>query len=307
MGEKPNERARARPKTAVFAYSEVGCVCLEELFRLGANVAAVFTHEDDANEEIWFRSVRDIASANGVAPTVGAKPGADAARILRDLGVELIFSFYYRAMIPEEVLKAARLGAYNLHGALLPKYRGRACVNWAVLNGEKETGATLHVMTKYADRGDIVDSEAVPIALEETALDVFMKVAEAARLIIRRSLAGIEAGNATRTPQDESLATSFGRRKPEDGIIDWNKRALDLHNQVRALTHPFPGAFTLIDGEKYFIWRARVAGDIPPPSEGVKTEPGTVVSRKPFLIAASDGLVEVLSWQRDGCEERSSF
>ena len=307
MSEKIDEGTHKRPKTAVFAYSEVGCACLEELFGLGADIAAVFTHEDDPDEEIWFRSVRDIASARGVTPFAGAKPGADAAQILKDLDVELIFSFYYRAIIPEEVLSLARLGAYNIHGALLPKYRGRACVNWAVLNGETETGATLHVMTKYADRGDIVDREAVPINFEDTALDVFMKVAEASRVIIRRSIGNIEAGNAPRTPQDESLATAFGRRRPEDGVIDWNKRAVEIYNQARALTHPFPGAFTFIDGEKYFIWRARVTGDTPFIEEGAKIEPGSVVSRTPFIIAASDGLIEVLSWQRDGCEERSGF
>ena len=294
-----------RPKIAVFAYSEVGCACLEELFGRGADVAVVFTHEDDPGEEIWFRSVREIAASHGVPVRTDAKPGPDAAETLRQLGAELIFSFYYRAMIPEDALETARLGAYNMHGALLPKYRGRACVNWAVLNGETETGATLHAMTKYADKGDIIDQEPVPIAYEDTALDVFMKVAGAARRIIARSLGDIESGKAKKNPQDESAATKFGRRRPEDGALDWaNKTAAQIYNQVRALTHPFPGAFTFIDGKKIFIWRARVAGgDIP----NAAREPGTVVSKNPFLMAASDGLIEILSWQPEGETERSSF
>lgn len=148
-----------RAKVVLFAYSEVGCLCLEELIKKGANVAAVFTHNDDPGEEIWFRSVRAIAEKKGIPVHTPQKLGAQETDYLRSLKPELILSCYYRALIPKAVLDMPRLGAYNIHGALLPKYRGRACVNWAVLNGEKETGATLHVMTERADRGDIVDQE----------------------------------------------------------------------------------------------------------------------------------------------------
>jgi methionyl-tRNA formyltransferase len=294
----------ARPGIAVFAYSEPGYACLEELFRLRANVAAVFTHEDDPREEIWFRPVAAIATENGVPVRTDSKIGTDALDFLRGAGTDIILSIYYRAMIPGEALAIPRLGAYNIHGALLPKYRGRACVNWAVLNGEAETGATLHVMTESADRGDIVDQEPVPIAYEDTALDVFKKVAEASRLVLSRSLALIEAGRAPRTPQDESRATKFGRRRPEDGKLDWGKTAEQVYTQVRALTHPFPGAFTMAGGKKLFIWRAKVAEQ----NAGLKPskKPGTVVSRRPFLIAAADGLVELLSWQFDGEEEKGA-
>jgi methionyl-tRNA formyltransferase len=163
----------ARPKIAVFAYSEPGYVCLEELFMSRASVAAVFTHEDDPEEEIWFRPVAALAEENGIPVRTDSKIGPDALGFLRETGIEIMLSIYYRAMIPAEALAIPRLGAYNIHGALLPRYRGRACVNWAVLNGETETGATLHVMTELADRGDIVDQEPVPIAYEDTALDVF--------------------------------------------------------------------------------------------------------------------------------------
>ncbi|MDR1515192.1 MAG: formyltransferase [Synergistaceae bacterium] len=287
-----------RAKIAVFAYSEPGYACLEELLETGANVSVVFTHEDDPNEEIWFRSVADLALARGVPLRTDSRIGPDAVNFLRGKGVELILSVYYRALIPGEVLAIPRLGAYNIHGALLPRYRGRACVNWAVLNGETQTGATLHVMTASADRGDIVDQEPVPIAYEDTALDVFKKVSGASRLVLSRSLPSIEAGNPRKTPQDESRATKFGRRRPEDGRIDWNKTAEQVYNQVRALTHPFPGAFTDADGKKLFIWRARVSG-----GRSGQT-PGGIVSRRPFLIAAADGDVELLSWRFEGEEER---
>lgn len=287
----------SRPKIVLFAYSEVGSLCLESLIASGANVVLVYTHEDDPNEEIWFRSVKSIAAEHGIPVRTPAKIGAPELEELRAAAPELIFSFYYRAMIPKEVLDLPRLGAYNIHGALLPKYRGRACVNWAVLNGETETGATLHVMTQYADRGDIIAQKAVPILFEDTAHDVFLKVTAAARDILMASLKDLEAGTAKRTPQDESLATKFGRRRPEDGRIDWNKPALEIYNLVRAVTHPFPGAFTDRDGKRLFIWKAL-------PIEG-SALPGAPLSDDPMTFGTGSGLLKVLSWQYEGEEEKS--
>lgn len=287
-----------RPRIALFAYSEVGCLCLEELVKDGANVIVVYTHEDDPNEEIWFRSVKKIAEAKGIPVRTPPKISEADIDELRGMEPELILSFYYRAMIPKAVLDLPRLGAYNIHGALLPKYRGRACVNWAVLNGEKETGATLHVMTEFADRGDIIAQKSVPILFEDTAHDVFLKVAYAARDIIAENLFALEAGTAARTPQDESQATKFGRRRPEDGEIDWTKSAAEIYNLVRAVTHPFPGAFTEMDGRKIYIWKAL-------PREG-RAAPGEKVSQRPLLIGTGDGLLEILRLQPEGEPERDA-
>lgn len=287
----------SRPRIAVFAYSEVGYMCLESLITDGANVVLVCTHEDDPHEEIWFRSVRDLAQKHGIPVLASAKLGAPEIEKVRAAAPELIFSFYYRAMIPDEILELPRLGAYNIHGALLPRYRGRACVNWAVLNGETETGATLHVMTRYADRGDIIAQKAVPILFEDTAHDVFLKVADAARDILMASLKDLEAGTAKRTPQDESKATKFGRRRPEDGRIDWNKTALEIYNLVRAVTHPFPGAFTEREGKKFFIWKA-----LPMKGSG---QPGVLVSARPMIFGTGSGLLKVLRWQYEGEKEHA--
>ena len=286
-----------RPKIVVFAYSEVGCVCLEELINDGANVALVFTHEDDPDENIWFRSVKRIAAEHGIpARTVQAQDPA-AVDEVRKIAPDIIFSFYYRAMIPKEILKLPRLGAYNMHGALLPRYRGRACVNWAVLNGETETGATLHVMTEEADKGDIIAQKAVPILFEDTAYDVFLKVAGAARDILASCIRTIEAGTAAGVPQDETMATKFGRRRPQDGKIDWSRPAVDIYNLVRALTHPFPGAFTYWNDKKVYIWKAL-------PVEG-EAKPGEIVSRDPLLIGTGSGLLKILTLQADGETERN--
>jgi methionyl-tRNA formyltransferase len=286
-----------KKRAVVFAYSSIGYECLAELLAEGMEVAAVFTHEDDPAEEKWFRSVRALAEENGLSVRTPAKLGEEAIRAIRELRPDLIFSFSYRTVIPAAILKLAPLGAFNIHGALLPRYRGRACVNWAVLKGETETGVTLHHMTERVDEGRIVDQEAVQIGDDETAQDVFEKMIPAARKVLRRSLPAILEGTAEGREQDESQATYFGRRRPEDGLIDWSKPARDVHNLVRAVTHPFPGAFTYLDGRKLFIWRAR------PCSEGECITPGVVVFSSPLKVSAGTGILEIERAQWSGGEE----
>lgn len=279
-----------RPRILVFAYSQVGAVCLEQLLSDGANVVCVYTHDDDPTEEIWFRSVKEIAKQNGIETRV-AKPSLPVElEHIKGLAPELVLSFYYRALIPKSVLEIPRLGAFNIHGALLPRYRGRACVNWAVLNGETETGATLHVMTEAADKGDIADSEAVSIEFTDTGHDVFLKVTEAARKIIARTLSALENASVKLTPQDESKASYFGRRRPEDGEIDWNKSAVEIYNLIRAVTHPFPGAFTEFDGHKCMIWKAEVLDGAAKPKE--------IVSCSPLVVGTGNGLLRILDMEK---------
>jgi methionyl-tRNA formyltransferase len=168
-------------------------------------------------------------------------------------------------MLGAPLLRAARRGALNMHGSLLPKYRGRAPVNWAILRGEHETGATLHYMVERADAGDIVDSQAVPILHDDEAGEVFTKVTVAAETVLARSLPALIAGTAPRRPQPILAGQYFGRRRPEDGRIDWSRPALEIHNLVRAVAPPFPGAFGNVAGERWEIHRTRLAAGIDVP------------------------------------------
>jgi methionyl-tRNA formyltransferase len=145
-----------------------------------------------------------------------------------------------------------------MHGSLLPKFRGRAPVNWAVLAGERETGATLHYMTVKPDGGDVVAQTAVPILPDDTAREVFDKVTVAAEMTLDRVLPALVEGNAPRTPQDLARGSYFGGRRPEDGVIDWNNDATTIHNLVRAVAPPYPGAFTAVGGVQARILRTRV-------------------------------------------------
>jgi methionyl-tRNA formyltransferase len=146
-----------------------------------------------------------------------------------------------------------------MHGSLLPKYRGRAPVNWAILKGESETGATLHYMVAKADAGDIVDQLAVPILADDDAREVFAKVTVAAETILARSLPKLIAGSAERRPQRIVPGQYFGRRTPEDGRIDWSRPAREIHDLVRAVAPPFPGAFADVGGERWDIHRTRLS------------------------------------------------
>jgi methionyl-tRNA formyltransferase len=297
----PEPRSSSIP-IAVFAYSDTGHACLERLLDRGENVVLVATHEDSAGEQRWFPSVAELARSRGIEPVVFEQDASpEAIARVRAAAPELLFSFYYRGVLPEEILEIPRLGAYNVHGSLLPKYRGRAPVNWAVLKGETETGATLHVMTARPDAGDIVDQEAVPIGPDETAADVQRRVTEAAVRVLERRLEDLKAGRAPRRPQEESAATRFGKRRPQDGRIDWSRTASKIHDLVRAVTHPYPGAFTdVFGGGKTYVWRTRL------PNLGAHDNfPGQVRREEGRLYVAcgDDYYVEVLSLQREGEEE----
>jgi methionyl-tRNA formyltransferase len=240
-------------QAVVFGYHDVGVRCLRVLLDAGVAVPLVVTHRDDPNERIWFESVAQLAQIHGIETLV-----CEDVNLLRErisaISPEFIFSFYYRRMLPPGVLALAKKGAFNMHGSLLPEYRGRAPVNWAILKGESETGATLHEMVAKPDAGRVVDQERVPIGPDDLAVEVFRKVTDAAEIVLKRSIHGLLAGTARLREQDLSKGSYFGARRPEDGRIDWSKSALEIHNLVRAVAPPYPGAFT----DQMKVFRTRV-------------------------------------------------
>jgi methionyl-tRNA formyltransferase len=261
-------------RLVVFGYHTIGYRCLKELLDRGEEVRAVVTHRDDPREQVWFESVVDLAQAAGVPVLSPITPNQPACiEAIAALRPDLILSFYYRRLLCKELLAIPCLGGINLHGSLLPKYRGRAPVNWVLVNGETRTGATLHYMTEDADAGDVIAQRVVDIAFEDTALTLFEKVSQAAVELLRETFPLIKAGVAPRTPQDSSQATYFGGRTPNDGRIDWGRPALSLYNLVRAVTTPYPGAFTHFGGKKLYVWSARLPGD----GAGEQWPPGTVL------------------------------
>jgi len=253
------------PKRAVvFAYHDVGVRGLSVLLAQGVDVRLVVTHVEDPAEAIWFSSVAELAALNDIPVITPADPNASEV-IERVIGCQpdVLFSFYYRQLLGAELLQIPVIGAYNLHGSLLPKYRGRAPVNWAVLHGETETGASLHRMEVKPDAGALVGRQAVAILPNDTALTVFRKVTCAAEQLLLRCVPLLLQGRAQETALDLSAGSYFGGRRPEDGRIDWHRPASSIHNLIRAVAPPYPGAFFIVKGIRLQVlgsyYRARPA------------------------------------------------
>lgn len=284
-------------RAVVFAYQEIGCVCLEELLSFGVDVACLFTHDDDPGEEIWFRRPVEVARKRGI-PVYTPENVNDERWIsmIRDMRPDVIFSFYYRRMIPSAILGIPHTGAFNLHGSLLPQYRGRCPVNWVLVAGEDRTGVTLHYMVEKPDAGDIVSQKEVAIAFEDDVSTLYMKLVSAARELMRDILPHIAAGTFTGRAQT-GQSSYFGGRRPEDGLIDWGKDAPSIYNLTRAVTHPYPGAFTYLDGKRFFIWKAL------PESHSAQAPAGAVISEDPLLVKAGSGSLRLISVQLEGEKE----
>jgi methionyl-tRNA formyltransferase len=281
----------SRPRIVFFGYSEVGYDCLSLLLERGDNVVALVTHEDQPGEKIWFQTPAVAARAKGLpVHTPESVNTPEWRERLAGWQPDLILSVYYRHMIGTKILALPRLGAWNMHGSLLPKYRGRAPINWAVLHGEPRVGMTLHRMVKNADAGAIVDQEGVAIGPRDTAEQAFRKVLPCARRVLARQIDALLAGTAPETPQDESQATYFGGRKPEDGRIDWNQPTGRIFNLIRAVADPYPGAFTDVGGARLMVWWAEPDS---PATRGRRGHPGEVLSAAPLVVATGDGALEL--------------
>jgi UDP-4-amino-4-deoxy-L-arabinose formyltransferase/UDP-glucuronic acid dehydrogenase (UDP-4-keto-hexauronic acid decarboxylating) len=276
-------------KTIVFAYHNIGCVGIESLLRNGFEIAAVFTHKDDPHENSWLDSVAGLSASHNIpvfAPEDVNYPLW--VQRIKELKPDIMFSFYYRKLLGPAILDIPRHGSLNLHGSLLPKYRGRCPVNWVIIKGENETGVTLHYMTTRPDDGDIVTQRNVSISPDDTAMTLHNKLKHAARKMLDEILPLIKDKKAPRRPQDNSLATYFGGRGPQDGEIHWGNKSGDIRNLIRAVTIPYPGAFSHIGDRKCLFWEVT---DMP--LGGKELHPGTVVSVDPFIIACGEGSVRI--------------
>jgi methionyl-tRNA formyltransferase len=287
-------------RAVVFAYHEIGYTCLQSLLGSRIEVAALYTHKDDPNEEVWFRTPAALARRNGVPVFEDADlRDSETVRHLRHLEPDYLLSFYYRNMVPKEILEIPKIAALNLHGSLLPRFRGRCPVNWVLIEGERSTGVTLHVMEVKPDAGDIVAQLEVPIAFEDTAHSLALKLVEASRTLMERMIPLLESGIVERRPQT-GASSYYGGRRPEDGIIDWSRSAEEIYNLTRAVTHPYPGAFTFLDNKKLFIWKAL------PEAGSTGDRAGAIVSTTPLQVQTGQGLLRIVSLQLGGSREMAA-
>ena len=283
-------------RAVVFAYHDVGVHCLKALLAAGIQVELVVTHQDDPNENVWFGSVIQLCSELHIPYiTPNAAELNNLIPRLQAIAPDYIFSFYYRNMIPAEILACAKIAALNMHGSLLPKYRGRAPVNWAIIHGETKTGASLHVMEVKPDAGDIVGQAEVSIGPNETATEVFAKVSQAAVKVMEAALPELIQGHVPRKANNLAQGSYFGGRKPADGQIHWNQTAFQVHNLIRAVAPPYPGAFTDWEGQTRIVARSSLQGPFPEKldlgAQGIQ-----VVDNRVFGICGDRQAIEILEW-----------
>ncbi|KAB2649252.1 MAG: formyltransferase [Verrucomicrobiota bacterium] len=289
----------AKPRILFFGYSEVGYECLSLLLNRGDNIVGLFTHEDNPNEKIWFKTPALAAREKNIPVYTPQKiTTPEWIETITALKPDLIISVYYRNMISTRILALAPLGAFNMHGSLLPAYRGRAPINWAVLHGETRIGMTLHRMVKSADAGAIVDQEGVEIDSRDTAEAAFRKVLPCAKRVLERQIDLLLAGKANETPQDETKVSYFGGRTPEDGRIHWNHYSKQIFDLIRAVTDPYPGAFTDIGDSRLMVWWAESDSQA---ARNKRGKAGEILSIKPLVIATLDGALELTrtEWRGD--------
>jgi methionyl-tRNA formyltransferase len=280
----------------VFAYHDVGVNCLKALLGAGIQIDLVITHQDDPNENVWFGSVAKLCEEKEIpCITPNANQLMDLVPQIKKLAPDYLFSFYYRHMIPAELLECAKIAALNMHGSLLPKYRGRAPVNWAILHGEAETGATLHIMEVKPDAGDIVGQAVVSIGPNETATEVFGKVSQAAVTVMNQVLPELVQGHIPRKPNNLGQGSYFGGRKPADGQILWHQTAQQVHNLVRAVAPPYPGAFTDWQGQRMIVARTSLEGPFPEQLD-LQASGIQVVDNQVFGICGDQRAVAILDW-----------
>lgn len=277
-------------KTVVFGYHDMGCTGLKALLEAGYNVVAVFSHADAAGENHFHGSLAQMARERAIPvfmpeevnhPAVVAQVAA--------LTPEVIFCFSYRQALNEQIRASATFGAFNVHASLLPAHRGRAHLNWALIKGDTETGITLHRMTSQPDAGPILAQEKVHITPEDDVFSLHHKLVNTTGVMLRSWLPALQAGQLIETAQDESRASCFGARKPGDGRIHWRDSAENIHNLVRALTQPWPGAFSDYHDTRFIVWKSRFTSV--PSSQAA----GTLLSVDPLILACGSGQLEILS------------
>ena len=227
----------------------------------------------------------------------------------------IIFAIGWTRLLSDEILRIPKHGCVGMHASLLPKYRGRAPVNWVIINNEKETGNSSILLDAGVDTGKIITQRKIPITMSDTCFTLYHKVSDSGRDMIKEIIEMLNNKRLTTIEQDESDATIMPKRTPEDGIIDWSRSSLEIFNWVRALTYPYPGAFTYLKDKKVFIWDVRIAHFPNLPIESFKEmlnfKPGTIIDKNDgIMVLTGDGeLISIhkLSYSDNGPTDWKDF
>ncbi len=270
---------------------QLGLACMDEIYRAGGRLDLAMTLPDDrAAAKSGRVYIDDFCTERGI-PLVKTRNVNDlqAIEAVRTRGIDWLFIIGWSQIAREEMLQAPRKGAIGMHPTLLPRGRGRASIPWAILKGLDRTGVTMFQLDSGVDTGPILAQLELPLAADETATQLYQRVAEAHRLLIARVWKDLESGRLQAKPQDASQASVWPGRKPEDGRIDVHMTCQEVERLVRAVTRPYPGAFLDAAGKRYRIWSGRMLPQAP--SEPVREK------EDGLLLGLKDGGYQATEWE----------
>lgn len=278
---------------------DIAATCLKGILEAGVNVVGVYTQPDrpkNRGMKLAFSPVKEVALAHGL-PVFQPENfrEEDTVQQLADLKPDVVAVVAYGRILPQKVLDIPQKGCINIHASILPKYRGSAPYQWAVLNGEAETGVTAMYLCREMDAGDIIDVSKTPIGQNETAGELLDRLAQLGAALLVKTLAAIEDGSASRTPQDNAQATYAPMLDKTMCPIDWNKTAQQVHDHVRGL-HPWPVATARLGNTNFKIHTTSVV-----PGKA-NAAPGTILAltKTGLQVACAVGAVEITSLQAEG-------
>ncbi len=275
-------------KIVFFGSDDFAAVSLKFLIDVRHQIAACVTQPDSRHGrgmKVVVSPIKEIAQMHGILclqpPTL---KDPEVVAQLRDLSADVFVVVAYGKLLSQEVLDIPRFFCVNVHGSLLPKYRGAAPINWAILNGDQETGVTVQKMALALDAGDIIAQAKMPITDETNAQGLREAMAEEGAKLLGRTLVNIAAGNFTLTPQDDEKSSYACKLTKEMGRIDWSKHASSIFNQVRGL-QPWPGSYTMYENKSLKVLKAKVLTDI------LAIKPGQVIriDKNGITVACGQG------------------
>ncbi len=280
-----------------------GYLTLRALVESGAQVSGIVSLQQDEHEvERYEQPIQTLAMSHGIPhyQTKTLKDRDYAALISEQIRPDVAFVVGCRILLPKSIYAIPRLGTLAVHDSLLPDYRGFAPLNWAVINGETQTGVTLFYLDERMDGGDIGGQKTVQIGAAETAAEVYERICASTVDLVLEAHGELSAGRITRLPQDYDAGSFTCSRTPDDGVIDWNGLTHDIYNRVRALTYPYPGAFTFYRGERLIVWAAQPGDN----TKYVGRIPGRVIevsrTQGHVDVLTGDGILRLLEVELDG-------
>jgi methionyl-tRNA formyltransferase len=273
--------------------------CLKEVLHHGGNVVAVLTPRPERSRfNSDYADLEPVAAARGI-PTyrISKINDPETITLIRSLKPDVIFVFGFSQLISKEILDLPPLGCIGTHPALLPSNRGRHPLIWALVKGLAESGLTFFYIDEGTDSGDILWQRSFPITLQDDSGTLYEKVKQLASEAIAEFLPQLESGNAPRTQQDHSQASYLRKRTESDGEINWSWPTMEIHNLIRALTHPYVGAHTFSDSHRVIVWRSRLVPE-PVLESNKSASPGDIVAvtGDGVSVRTGDGIIELLEF-----------